>query len=70
MTAMYDEAGPSALVMAAGLTVDGHRGDRTCPQCSEDGCRQLAWAEETLAGYRRERQTPVALASTALRRSW
>lgn len=57
MTTMYDEAGPSVLVMAAGMSVDAHCDGRTCQQCGPDGCRQLTWARQTLAEYRSERRS-------------
>lgn len=62
MTGLVEDIGPSALVVAAGLTVDQHRGEPRveyhpgrCRQCTEDGCEQLAWAQETLASYRAQR---------------
>ncbi|WP_329105697.1 hypothetical protein OG792_33345 [Micromonospora sp. NBC_01699] len=35
---------PAAISWAAARTIEGHAGERRCPQCRRDGCAQLDWA--------------------------
>ncbi|MFI6762712.1 hypothetical protein ACIBF5_26625 [Micromonospora sp. NPDC050417] len=42
---MMDEGwSPQAMWWSVGMTLTGHAGGRSCPQCGPDGCAQLAWA--------------------------
>ncbi|WP_329105041.1 hypothetical protein OG792_31465 [Micromonospora sp. NBC_01699] len=50
-------------IKAASRTVDGHLGERRCPQCRPDGCEQLAWALRRRAGGKATVVVPILLAA-------
>ena len=39
-----------------------HRDGRRCPQCKQDGCDQLAWADKILAALARKPAVGLAVA--------
>ncbi|MFC4146638.1 hypothetical protein ACFO0M_10255 [Micromonospora mangrovi] len=44
-----------AVVLVASMVVDAHQGGRACPQCTDDGCGQEAWAADILAQHAADR---------------
>lgn len=53
---------PAAIWWAVAQTIEGHAGERRCPQCRPDGCAQLDWARGGQAGGSPASVVPVLLA--------
>lgn len=65
---MDDELSVPFVVEIAGTVEDVHRTGR-CRQCTDNGCEQLAWAQDTIAQQRVRRHAARA-AGEALRQVW
>ncbi|WP_326560399.1 hypothetical protein [Micromonospora sp. NBC_01796] len=52
---------PAAIWFAAGQSIAGHTGERRCPQCTDEGCPQLAWALDQRAGGKAVSVVPILL---------